>query len=246
MDHYSKLDLEVRDKEETIKKSVKKREQIGVELYAVQEQLARIQAMTESAEDNFGVIRNLREEAERAQKHYLEQYNLKQEKWRHQNKNCKLLYNHIDRITHYNIVEEHKQELEKISRSIKQVDLYSEELRSKILVAKRTTLKAEDDLTRQENEKKRQDYFIDHLTEQLRKLQERRALYETQLLAQQKETKAAQETLQDASTEMEAIQFEKRQLIQQWKSSVIGIQKREDIFRQIEAGIAYGFHNRRS
>jgi hypothetical protein len=91
MDHHKKLDLDLRDKEESIKKSVKKREQIGVELYAVQEQLARVQAMTESAEDNFGVIRNLREEAERAQKQYAEQYNLKQEKWRHQNKNCKSL-----------------------------------------------------------------------------------------------------------------------------------------------------------
>jgi hypothetical protein len=53
-------------------------------------------------------------------------------------------------------VENHKQELEKISRSIKQVDVYSEELKSKIMVAKRTTLKAEDDLVHQETEKRRQ------------------------------------------------------------------------------------------
>lgn len=53
-------------------------------------------------------------------------------------------------------MENHKQELEKISRSIKQVDVYSEELRSKILVAKRVTLKAEDDLIHQETEKRRQ------------------------------------------------------------------------------------------
>ena len=53
-------------------------------------------------------------------------------------------------------MENHKQELEKISRSIKQVDVYSEELKSKIMVAKRTTLKAEDDLFHQETEKRRQ------------------------------------------------------------------------------------------
>ena len=55
-----------------------------------------------------------------------------------------------DKYFVYLIVEKHKQELEKISRTLKQVDLY-----------------------------------------------------ETQLFAQQKETKAAVETLQDAATEME-------------------------------------------
>jgi hypothetical protein len=54
------------------------------------------------------------------------------------------------------IVDTHKQELEKINRTMKQVDLYSDELKSKILVAKRTTLKVEDDILKQEAEKKRQ------------------------------------------------------------------------------------------
>ena len=89
-DHYEKLNLEFRDKEEAVKKITKHREQIGIDLYSVQEQLARLQASLEGAEDNFGVIRNLREEAERARKHYLEQYNLKHEKLNHQTKNCNL------------------------------------------------------------------------------------------------------------------------------------------------------------
>jgi hypothetical protein len=97
--------------------------------------------------------------------------------------------------------------MEKISRTLKQVDLYNEELRSKILVAKRTTLKAEKDIIQQEMEKKRQDFFIDHLTEQLRKLQEKRATYEAQLSVQQRETQAALATLQDAATEMEVYSF---------------------------------------
>ena len=69
-----------------MKKAIKHREQVGVELYAVQEQLARLQALAEGAEDNFGVIRNLREESERAQKHYAEQYNKAREKMGTQSK----------------------------------------------------------------------------------------------------------------------------------------------------------------
>ncbi|KAJ3073729.1 Coiled-coil domain-containing protein 40, partial [Quaeritorhiza haematococci] len=133
--------------------------------------------------------------------------------------------------------DQHKTELSKITHSLRQVDFYQSDLQSKIAVAKRTALKAEADITRTELEKKRQDYFVDTLTQQLQRLQERRALYEMQLVAQQGETKAALETLQDAATEMEAIQFEKRQLIQQWRSSLLGLQRRDEMMQQIEEGI---------
>ncbi|KAJ3175661.1 Coiled-coil domain-containing protein 40 [Geranomyces variabilis] len=217
----ARLVLELREKEEAVRVTVAKREQVGVELYSLQQQLARQQAMLEGTQDNLAVVRGLREEAERALK--------KEEgKWKEEKEKAVGCAKNLDA---------QKNELEKISRTIKQVDLYNEQLRSKILVAKRTTMKAEEDLVKQEQDKKRQDYFIDHLTDQLRRLQERRALFETQLIAQQRETKAALETLQDAATEMEAIQFEKRQLVHQWKSSLIGLQRREDVVATIEDGI---------
>ncbi|KAI8622572.1 hypothetical protein BC830DRAFT_1088809 [Chytriomyces sp. MP71] len=217
----TKLSIDIKDKEEAVRKALKKREEVGVDLYSTQQQLARLQALLEGAQDNIAIIKNYREEAERALNHTSTQYKEEMQK----------------KNTHANNLEKHKQELEKISITLKQVDLYNDELRSKILVAKRTTLKAEEDIVRQEAEKKRQDYFIDQLTDRLRRLQERRALYETQLLAQQKETKAALDTLHDAATEMEAIQFEKRQLLHQWKSSLIGLQRRDEILLNVDKGI---------
>ncbi|KAI9098134.1 hypothetical protein DFS34DRAFT_704117 [Phlyctochytrium arcticum] len=220
-EQLTKLRYDLKEKEEAVRAAVTKRETIGVELYSLQQQLARHQAISEGTADNLILIKQYREEAERKLRHTTSQWKEQKERADQHAKN----------------LGQHKQELEKISRTIKQVDLYNEELRSKIMVAKRTTMKAEEDLIKQEHDKKRQDYFIDHLTDQLRKLQERRALYETQLLAQQKETHSAMETLQDAATEMEAIQFEKRQLLHQWKSSLIGLQRREDILQQVETGI---------
>jgi 16S rRNA C1402 (ribose-2'-O) methylase RsmI len=131
-------------------------------------------------------------------------------------------------------VEQHQADLDKISKSLKQVDLYNEEIRSKILVAKRTTLKAEKDILQKELEKKRQDFFIDNLTEKLRTLQEKKSTYEAQLLIQQRETQATRATLQEAATEMEAIQFEKRQLLHQWKSSLIALSRRDEMLTEIE------------
>ena len=39
---------------------------------------------------------------------------------------------------------------------------------------------------------------------------------------------AATDTLAEAGQEMEAINFEKKQLLQQWKSSLIGMAKRDE------------------
>ncbi|KAJ1563005.1 Coiled-coil domain-containing protein 40 [Cladochytrium tenue] len=217
----NKLVNDIKDKEENYKKTIKRREEVGVELYNTQQQLARLQALLEGAQENMTLIKNYKEEAERTLNHT---------SLRHAEEKKK-------RSSHESNLDKHKQELESIAQTLKQVDLYNDELRSKILVAKRTTLKAEEEIIKAETEKKRQDYYIDNLTDQLRRLQERRALYETQLVAQQKETQAAHQTLQDAATEMEAIHFEKRQLVHQWKSSLIGLQRRDEVIRNIESGI---------
>ncbi|KAJ3260019.1 Coiled-coil domain-containing protein 40 [Boothiomyces macroporosus] len=219
--YEQKLVLDVREKEEQRNKEIKKREDAGVELYTLQQQLARLQAMYEGAEENYGIIKGLRTDAERLLKHTKSDYQKEQDKLKQHTKN----------------MEQHQAELEKISRTLKQVDLFGEELRSKILVAKRTTLKAEKDIIKQEIEKKRQDFYIDHLTEHLKKLQEKRMTYDSQILVQQKETQAAIQTLHEASVEMQAIQFEKRQLLNQWKSSLIGLKKREEMLQEIESAI---------
>ncbi|KAJ3318182.1 Coiled-coil domain-containing protein 40 [Boothiomyces sp. JEL0866] len=212
--YEQKLILDVREREEQKNKEIKKREDAGVELYTLQQQLARMQAMYEGAEENFGIIKGLRMDAERLLKHTKSDYQKEQEKLKQHTKN----------------MEQHQAELEKISRTLKQVDLFGEELRSKILVAKRTTLKAEKDIIKQEIEKKRQDFYIDHLTEQLKKLQEKRMTFDSQILVQQKETQSAVQTLHEASVEM--------QLLNQWKSSLIGLKKREEMLQEIEAAIS--------
>ncbi|KAJ3041816.1 hypothetical protein HK097_002189 [Rhizophlyctis rosea] len=131
--------------------------------------------MLKSLQDHSRVVRNYREEAKRVLKHT-----------GRVDADTSVFF--LGRV----VVDQHIPELEEIPKTLKQVDLCNEDLRSKIMVAKRTTLDGEE------------DYFIDQLTEQLRELQERQAMYEML----EKETKAAIETSQDAATEMETIQFE--------------------------------------
>eukprot|EP00833_Pecoramyces_ruminatium_P005586 jgi/Orpsp1_1/1179618/evm.model.c7180000070087.1 len=216
-----KINLDLLEKKETLKKKMQQREDVGVELYNIQQQLAEAQVSLETIKDNENAIRKYRADAEQLLNDMNNKYNEENEKMK----------------KFSDAVELHKSELEKINQTIKQVDLYHEELKSQISVVKRTTLKTEEDITKQEIEKKRQDFYIDKLTTQLQQLKEKLVLYDSQYHAQSKESKAAQETLHEAEMEMEAMTFEKRQLLNQWNSSVFALQKREEIIKKLNEEI---------
>jgi len=105
---------------------------------------------------------------------------------------------------------------------------YTEDMKGEIAITRRATYKAEEDITKMEAGKKQQDLLIDRLNEQLKGLHDKYQLYEAQLLAQKEETNAAGNTLGDANREMEQIQFEKKQLLSQWRSALIGMQRRDE------------------
>ena len=53
-------------------------------------------------------------------------------------------------------------------------------------------------------------------------------MYEAQLAAQGDETKAAKDALSEAYMEISAINVEKKQLYNQWNSSLIGMRRRDE------------------
>lgn len=75
-------------KEEEALKETKRRENVGVELYTLQQHLARLQSTFEGAEENYGIIRSLREDAERALKHSKTDYEKEKEKLSQHSNNC--------------------------------------------------------------------------------------------------------------------------------------------------------------
>lgn len=139
-------------------------------------------------------------------------------------------------------VEHQREEFEKLTRNIKQLELFKEEIDSKLKITKLSTKKAEEEIIRKEMEKKRQDYMIDNMIDQLRKLQEKKELIEQQINNQQKDTRAIMEMVQDATTEIEVINFEKKQLMHQWKSSLVSLQKKEEGYHEIERSIKWALN----
>jgi chromosome segregation ATPase len=207
-----RVGAEVRDKESELTEVKGKREMIGVELYGVQQQLAKLQM---DLENKHGALNTVVTTREKAQDNLIKlNRQLDDAKEAEAMEMKKLARNQTD--------------LEQLQVTLRQVSTYNDELKGEVAVTRRATYKAEEAITKLEKDKADQDIFIDTLNENLKKAQEQRALYEAQFASQASETQAAVDTLRDATKEMETIEFEKKQLMQQWKSSLIGMRRRDE------------------
>eukprot|EP00753_Platysulcus_tardus_P018560 PLAT6916.1.p1 GENE.PLAT6916.1~~PLAT6916.1.p1 ORF type:complete len:923 (+),score=651.50 PLAT6916.1:76-2844(+) len=213
---------ELRETEEELRRARSGREDLGVTLYGVQQQLAKLQMAVESAHSEVGLVSSARSKAEEeveALRRELEEAGASVEEQR-------------------GALHKQQAELDALTATLRQVEKYNEEMRSEIAVTRRATYKAEEAVVHMERDKKKQDLYIDSLNEQLKALREKLALYEAQLVSQKQETQAALDTLVEAGKEMEQISFEKKQLLQHWKSSLIGMQRRDEALQATQDALA--------
>uniref|UniRef100_A0A0C3T1B1 Coiled-coil domain-containing protein 39 n=1 Tax=Guillardia theta (strain CCMP2712) TaxID=905079 RepID=A0A0C3T1B1_GUITC len=211
-DQQRKVTEDLREKDEELRRLVRQKEDVGVELYGVQQQLARMQIMLEKAHESFNNVRRVREQAEDQAKTISKDYDKKQAEIADQTK----------RMNKFQI------ELDKLNATLQQVEQYNQQMKSEIAITRRATYKAEEQVSNLEQEKKHQDLLIDDLMKSTKVLEDKLQMFSSQLAAQKEETEAAKRVLGEANDEMEKIRFEKKQLIQQWKSSLLAVQRRDE------------------
>jgi len=216
-----KLTLEQRElsEEHTVKK--KEREELGVELYGVQQELARQQMTLEKEHDRLNEGEQIRKKIEMLLNENKTRYNQTQRDFEQQRKRTSEL----------------QLEVENLATKLRYMENAKTDIRSDIAVIKRTTEKAGVELAKAEEEKKKQDLLVNVLTQAIDHLREDIELFEAQLSAQKDETRAALKTLTEASTELEAIQLEKKQLLQQWNSSLIGMRRRDEAYAAMQEAV---------
>jgi len=215
------LQEELREKNIMLNNAKAKRETIGVELYGFQQNLAKLQLNLEQTHQNYQIISKARTQAE-------EQVQQLRRALGEQETDTKQ-----ERAT----VEQHQLELDRLGATLKQVEAYNEAMKGEIAVTRRAAYAAEAAVSKLEKDKLEQDFRIDELQERLKGLQQQLQLYTAQHEAQARETRAALETLAEAEAEMEGVHFEKKQLVAQWKSSLVAIQKRDEALAQIQDAI---------
>ena len=217
-DEHERVDLQLREKEEEVRKVKKEREDTGVQLYGVQHQLAKMQTKFERTHDNYNIVQRYRVEAEKQHEILQKQYESKKEEADDQLKR----------------VLKAQEELNQLNRTLKQVEEYNEVMKSEIAVTRRTTYRAEESVVNLEKQKKGQDVLIDSMNEEIKRLNEQKTLYQAQLISQKEETAAARNTLKEAAIEIEKIIMSKKTLLDDWQKSLFGMQQRDKALQAIK------------
>nr|XP_020451651.1 coiled-coil domain-containing protein 40 isoform X1 [Monopterus albus] len=113
----------------------------------------------------------------------------------------------------------------------------SEDLRSNVKTMKNARHKAGVKKTQAEEQKLKQDLYIDRLTKNTERLTQQIAMYEAQASAQAEETQAAKEALFEAKMEMESLMLAQKQLLQQWNSSLLGLRRQDEAFSAMQEAL---------
>lgn len=209
-----KLEIELREKIETLKSLLLERENVGIELYGIQQQLAKQQMFVEAEQDKHTVASQIRAQKEATLNQIREFYrNLVQ-----QLKNEREQTNQL------------REEVENVAARLRYITEAHQTVKDDIALTKRATEKTTTDVSKAEREKLKQDLYLEKLTSTIYKAEEQLALYGAQCDAQTQETKAIKEAVSEASLELEVVLLEKKRLIQQWNNTLIGMRRRDEAY----------------
>lgn len=207
-----KLNLQLREADNELKKIREKRESLGVTLYNLQQELARHQMFLEKEHDRYGEISQDRQRLEQ---------DLKQIRDRHAKKK-----EEVDQQMRQTIETQKERDL--LQRKLYYLNKAKNDIRGDLSTMRRATEKVDSEVTKLEADKKVQDLFVDRLVQEVDELRERISMYEYQLRVQMEETKNLKHTLTEARLESETLELEKKQLMQNWNSCLIGIRRRDE------------------
>ncbi|BFZ02980.1 hypothetical protein BsWGS_06019 [Bradybaena similaris] len=216
-----KIALELRDLEESLRMTKKEREDLGVELYGIQQELAKFQMILEQKHDQVAQIKHTR---------------LKKEQ---DLTNVRALYKDSQIIVNKERKKgsELQTEVENLALKLFYMENAKKDVRSDIAIMKQAAGKIESVVARAEMTKQKQDIYVDRLVEKVDKLKEEIAMYVAQIAAQSEETKSAKESLMEAYMEIETIELEKKELYHKWTSSLIGMRRRDEAHAAMQTAL---------
>ena len=215
-DTQYRLQVALLEKEEELKRQKQDREILGVQLYSLQQQLARIQVSLENSHNEYNKIVDTR----------LKEEEILREVNRNNSAEEEVVKDHKKQHKKYSA------ELESLNETIQQIEKYNEEVKGEIALTRRATYKAEQSMQILEKYKGDQDMYVDNLNKQVKQLQEQISVHVGQLETQKQEKEDAQAVLDDTVRELDMIGTEKRQLMIQWKSALNGLSRRDEALAQ--------------
>jgi chromosome segregation ATPase len=220
-EQHQKLTLDIREQTESLSHVTKKREQLGVELYSFQQGLAKLQLELQKSHEKFNAAQDMRAASEVALKKANSEYEAAT-----QQKNA----------TEQKRSQAQK-ELDKLRITMQQISEFNEKVRGEILVTRRAAYGTEENMQRLERQKKKQDEVIDQLNEQLKSAKDNLKLLEAQIQSQSAESAQARATLAEAQKEINTIGQDKKEYLQKWKASLVGMANRDNALQAVQEAL---------
>ncbi|XP_029137087.2 coiled-coil domain-containing protein 40 [Labrus bergylta] len=213
-----RINERLKQKQSIEKTDDKHKLEVAVELFRVQEQLARLQSRLEERHQN-------KAQAEAKHRQIQDQLGVVKSQYSsttNQNKKAKSNMSQL------------QSEIDNLMQHLVFAQGVSEDLRSHVKALKNAKHKAGAEKTQAEEQKLKQDIYVERLMKDLERLTQQVAMYETQASAQAEETQAAKEALAEAEMEVESLAMARRQLMQQWSSSLMGMRRRDEAFSAMQ------------
>ncbi|NWR42238.1 CCD40 protein, partial [Regulus satrapa] len=212
------VDLELRELRTATKSSKEQREELGVILYGAQQQLGQLEVELERSHERCSraaaARRRLEEELRGLRSAHKEMCHSTDDERKK--------------------VSEMQTHIENLALELFYVQNMDQDLHHRLLLMKQSAKRAEADRIQAEVEKKKQDLFVDQLTRRVYQLQEQIALFEAQLVAQAEDTKVTRQAVSEADLEVQAINMEKKRLMDHWNSSLAGMKQRDEAYVVIQ------------
>ncbi|XP_028570733.2 coiled-coil domain-containing protein 40 [Podarcis muralis] len=225
-----KLTEEFRELTAGVKTAKTEREELGVILYGVQQQLAQLQMVLEKNHNHHSQIAMARRQLEEELQDLRGMYK----------KTCQGTESERKKVSAM------QTEMESLSLRLFYMQNMDQDVRDDIAVMKRTVKKAEMERMRAEVEKKKQDLHVDRLVTRVDELQEQIALYEAQHMAQAEDTRITRQEVGEASIEIQAIHLEKKQLLHQWTVSLTAMKRRDEAYAAMQEALRDSRHKLKS
>ncbi|NXA77009.1 CCD40 protein, partial [Thryothorus ludovicianus] len=208
------VNLDLHELRAATKTSKEQREELGVILYGAQQQLGQLEVELEKSHERCSQVAAARQQ-------------LEEELDGLRGAHKEMCHNTDDERKKVSAMQT---QIENLALELFYVQSMDQDMHHRVLLMKQSAKRAEAERIQAEVEKKKQDLFLNQLTRRVYQLQEQIALFEAQLVAQAEDTKVTRQAVSEAGLEVQAINMEKKRLMDQWNSSLAGMKQRDEAY----------------
>ncbi|NXY26866.1 CCD40 protein, partial [Atrichornis clamosus] len=208
------VNLELHELRAAMKSSKVEREELGVILYGAQQQLGQLEMELQKSHERRSQAAAARQQLEQELEGLRDAH--------------KEMWHNID--GERKKVSAMQTQVENLALQLFYMQNMDKDMHHKVFLMKQSAKRAEAEKIQAEVEKKKQDLLLDQSTRRVYELQEQIALFEAQLVAQAEDTKVTRQAVSEAGLEVQAINVEKKRLMEHWNSSLAGMKQRDEAY----------------